>query len=343
MKSVLLFVFISIQVIVSQAFSQEFIVQRGDSAQLFNSFDSAYAYAQDNDFIYLPPGQINGTKIIDKKLHIFGAGSMQDSLLAHQVTSIDKLVLKHNSSYSTFSGFYIKGSVSCGDSIVNNIVFENMRLSPNNSSQILTREPNITGQLEYKYFYFKNCFFDRARLHLSDFSHFQFTNCIFHCGISGANYCTFINNLIIGYYANWTITRSMQYHSNSIFKNNIVRISSNDEGGNFYQNNIGIGPLSTRVYLPTGEVFSDVFEHYTSSGGAYNFATYTDSTNYEIKSTSVAKNAGVDGTDLGIFGGFYPFKFGVGRNPLYKKFIIGTGTNNQGELQIEIKVKAQNN
>ncbi|MBK9793187.1 MAG: hypothetical protein IPP60_08805 [Sphingobacteriales bacterium] len=70
-----------------------------------------------------------------------------------------------------------------------------------------------------------------------------------------------------------------------------------------------------------------------------NFSSLFD---YHLKSTSSGKNAGTDGTDIGIYGGAYPYKEGaVPPNPhISTKSIAPTSAAN-GTLPVNIKVLAQ--
>jgi len=63
---------------------------------------------------------------------------------------------------------------------------------------------------------------------------------------------------------------------------------------------------------------------------------------YHLKADSPGKNAGKDGTDIGIYGGSYPWKEGsLPFNPHYQKIQVAPKTDNQGNLNVNIMVKAQ--
>ena len=66
--------------------------------------------------------------------------------------------------------------------------------------------------------------------------------------------------------------------------------------------------------------------------------------NYRLKSTSLGHNAGTDGTDIGIYGGVFPWKDGsMPSNPhIISKTIPGT-TDASGNLNVNIKVEAEKN
>ncbi|MBL4585431.1 MAG: hypothetical protein JKX84_00010, partial [Flavobacteriales bacterium] len=57
---------------------------------------------------------------------------------------------------------------------------------------------------------------------------------------------------------------------------------------------------------------------------------------------SPGAGAGTDGTDVGIYGGSYPYKHGaVPFNPHVQINQIDNQTNGQGELPVNIRVAAQ--
>ena len=70
--------------------------------------------------------------------------------------------------------------------------------------------------------------------------------------------------------------------------------------------------------------------------------TFSYTQDYHLKSNCVGKNAGKDGTDIGIYGGVFPWKEGsVPKNPHIINSTIGGTTNSNSALPINIKVSAQ--
>jgi hypothetical protein len=110
----------------------------------------------------------------------------------------------------------------------------------------------------------------------------------------------FINGIGFSYCQSSTITNNIFYYSGvtgasySNFSNNIgLGLSTNVlQGSNTGSNNINADPLF--LYL------------YNTSDHSYN-----DQNKYKLKSTSPGKNAGTDGTDIGIYGGQYPWPASV--------------------------------
>lgn len=335
-----IFIIFVISALTTSLFAQDIIVQRGDSAELFHSFDSAYAYAQDDDYIYLPPRVFSGNKTINKKIHLVGAGGMADSLETHDITRLGHLFLKDGASGSTYTGLNLSG-IYPEDSLLNNVIFMDCRISAFNTHLAISNTVN-DDLINIKNIGFYRCFIHSSSK-FENAKDFRIKNCIVLGGIERINGFEIEHSIFLSPHTGWGAGISIKYFKNCVFRNNIVVISSSDQGGNFFQNNIGIGPIGTQILLPVGEtIYNDVFELATWSG-SYNSPILTDSTDYRIHSVSVAKNAATNGTDLGVYGGSIPFKHALGRNPTYKLFYINGETNNQGQLPVQIKVKANNN
>ncbi|MBX2915458.1 MAG: hypothetical protein KF856_09345 [Cyclobacteriaceae bacterium] len=109
------------------------------------------------------------------------------------------------------------------------------------------------------------------------------TGTVFYGASSGPVLCTFNNNMS----NQSTIADPSTYNPATSFVNTFTDAGggSNFGAGNF----VGVDPLYTSVS---------------------NFNGYVASANYRLQATSVGKNAATDGTDIGIYGGSYPFPSG---------------------------------
>jgi hypothetical protein len=104
-----------------------------------------------------------------------------------------------------------------------------------------------------------------------------------------------------------------------------------DADTNSFQNNLSLNCDSVFVNAS-----------FTSSVGCGK--NYTELYDYKLKTTCPGKNAGTDGSDIGIYGGNYPWKEGgVPFTPHYQFKKVNGTTNSSGNLPIQIKVKAQDN
>jgi len=102
------------------------------------------------------------------------------------------------------------------------------------------------------------------------------------------------------------------------------------------KNNISINTISqdpTSTYMDNKvEATGSTFVNYNDSGTG----------NYHLKPTSVGVNAGSDGTDIGIYGTTEPFK--ENRTTAYPQIPyanVGSETNAQGKLKVDITIEAQ--
>ena len=104
-----------------------------------------------------------------------------------------------------------------------------------------------------------------------------------------------------------------------------------------FKNNIGISMNGTY----TGSYATNAF----GSGNVTELIETTfvnHSNDFHLNITSLGKNAGTDGTDIGIYGGAFPWKEGsIPTNPHFQKINIAPKTDNSGNLNVKIKVAAQ--
>jgi len=134
--------------------------------------------------------------------------------------------------------------------------------------------------------------------------------------------------------------------SNNTFSNNICIYTTNNgfaqsgSTGNFYYNNLFVssspnyGTTSTYIGNYTGIAQTAIFVSQT--GNTFNY-----SHNYHLQNPETY--LGTDATQVGIYGGAFPYKEGaVPLNPHIQSKNIATSTDANGDLQIQIQVKAQN-
>ena len=110
------------------------------------------------------------------------------------------------------------------------------------------------------------------------------------------------------------------------FSNNLFKMPITFPiGTNIGNNNIMNQSISSIFVNAIGDVFS-----------------YTE--NYHLKSTSPGIHAGSDFYDVGVYGTIQPYKVAaIPFNPHIRQKAIGTSTNLQGQLNIQIRVAAQDN
>jgi len=166
----------------------------------------------------------------------------------------------------------------------------------------------------------------------------------------GASDCIINNNFCIAGIAEL---------KNSRIYNNVLRNIVGSLTECVIENNFIIGNISNNSYLCSNSSFKNnafttnfIFPVGSNTGSnnlmsqetikTFAGTDLTLSKNLVIRSDSPCKNAGTDGTDIGIFGGSAPFKAGaVPFNPHIDKAIISAQTDKDGKLKVDIQVSVQ--
>ncbi len=138
--------------------------------------------------------------------------------------------------------------------------------------------------------------------------------------------------------------------NNNIINNNIfphANLSAAVNGtGNTFKNNIltkknltaGDNPNTSNNYLNVNS--EEIFINVTNLGSS-DSPSYSDEFNYHLQNPETY--IGTDGTQVGIFGGEFPFKDGaIPSNPHFQIEEIENVTNS-GTLKVKVKVSAQDN
>lgn len=323
-----------------QAAAQNIIVvQGGGTANFFTYLDSAVSAANAGDTIYVPGYTYNiGTLVIDKQLHLYGVGHHPDSTrLTGQTYLVGNITITTGADGGSLRGIRVSGDLEFGNTTSNDNIssytvqrcyVDDVRMgfySASNSTNNLFLENiintidghNTQGSL------FANNLISRV-YNFSTGNTFRnnlfFTNAGSNLGIQNMNGCLFENNIF------WHATGaydSSDNVNNCVFNNNLA-------AGTF-------GGGSTNVlsgnFASQGQ--SSIFSSAIGS-------TFSYSTDYQLSGTSIGKNGGSDGSDVGIYGGVFPYKDNTTPdNPRITSKNIGTATDNQGRLLINLTVEAQ--
>lgn len=295
------------------------------------ALQSAHAAAVNGDVITLSEGSFESVDIT-KAVTIRGAGMYADSVARTMPTMLQ------------------------GDFIIN---------VPQDSTNncFLTLEgiyhyENVKYQQAYNPFFLK-CKFKKITYYIvssSSMNNARFLNCIIeqfdYPGNNKVKGTHFINSVVLDGLSSdisCTLENSIakintQYTNSNSIINSIVYCSgcgtsSNNGRSSFYS--IGISGSSSREYYDTVTVrnnlhnyhlLSDVFKTFTGS--------YTDATMFQLKDSIAATVIGTDGTQVGIYGGPYPFDPSV-RNPLIGHATVSRTTTSEGKLEVEIQVLSE--
>lgn len=112
--------------------------------------------------------------------------------------------------------------------------------------------------------------------------------------------------------------------------------------GLVYNKNCSYQCISGNTF-PNGNNYENVDPMFVTSIGTGAYFDYN--TNYHLQANSPLINAGGDGTDLGVYGGYGDFdQYGVSHNPYIKTFNITgpTSVNAGSPIQIYLKAKVRN-
>ncbi len=301
-----------------------------------NPFVDAYMDAVDGDTIYLPGGAFTPPTLIDKQLTIIGAGYHPDSTTATFPTLISAVVnIGENADNCHFEGmefgsdFRVENQAS-----VNNLIVKRCKINGNFQVQgNLTTPCTNFGIVET--IFLSNVYGDNL-------TNSSFNNCFFQNHII-RSYSNIVKNSI--FFRTGTTSSYVTSNSeNTTYSNNIFLSSSNyviNGTGNIVYNNLFVGntpylgssPIASNNYLDVPQ--PTIFVNQT--GNTFDYA-------HDYNLQDPATYLGTDGSQVGIYGGVYPYKAGaVPFNPHIRFKNIAPQTDNNGELSIEIHVGAQNN
>lgn len=330
---------------------QKFNVQNGTKAEFYDGLEEAIEKAASGDTIYLPGGiiQVQGDiVVIDKKLTIIGAGWDVDSIGGLQATKIERAAnnaycainFREGSDGSLLMGCELRG-VTFGhrnefnedrQNIQNITIWRNkiptvtlgVSTTNNNVENIFIKENYISNTFDGKNA--SNCWINNNLMyHISNLNNSHIYNNVITSitptlSISSLKECIIENNFIAG--KGNVLSSFDSYIDNCSFNNNAFESSD----------------ISFPNWTSIG------FNNLIDQGAIYTFQINDLGLpkNLVIRDTSPCKNAGTDGTDIGIFGGSTPYKAGaVPFNPHIDKAVISSQTDKDGKLHIDITVSAQ--
>ena len=303
-----------------------------------NPLQTAYAAAVDNDTIYLPGGSFAMPARFEKKLRIIGAGHYPSATGATW-----KTILSGNLTLSDEAdGFYLEGiqvtdiNFDTNES-VNNVLIKRCKI----------RSIHIGGNRSTPS---ESCIFQEniiQGMDLTNLINSNFFNNIIGGQINAARNLVFLNNVfLLSYYYD----PIFEYANSCIIKNNVFLQESNHHGvadgagQSTYSHNIvcfTFDPNNTTTFgtdpiLDTNYQMSRADVLVNQTGGTFDYTH-----DYHLQAGAQA-NLGDDGTEVGIYGGFYPWKTeSIPTNPHISSKNISNVTSATGTIHIDINVHAQ--
>lgn len=331
---------ISILIVITMTmYGQKAALHTASGVQIFNgsnAFVNAHNAASSGDTIYLSGGTFYAPTSITKTLYIYGAGHYLDSTQATGKTFISgNLILDRNT-----DGTYIEGIDLTG-------YFRLIFSSLDTVSNITLAYCKISGSIDLGFTgnTYSNNFALQRSVVIGDINFTRATNAAVFNSIlqnrcissNGVNYenniCFFSHNY------DWAISGDNNILKNNIFFTEYEHGSGVNGNGNQFYNNLFLFPNP-----PFGG-------SYTASGNYYpvnadsvfvnnNIYTFDYSKNYHLKHPETY--IGTDGTQIGIYGGTFPYKEGaVPSNPHIQLKNVAPTSDSNGHLQIEFKISAQ--
>jgi hypothetical protein len=301
---------------------QRFNVQNGTKTAFYNDLETAVQQATAGDTIYLPGGEIplQNELVIDKKLAMVGAGWDIDSVM--RVTKLSRTVFfRSGSDGSLITGCDLyRIEISDGSNAIEDITIWRNKVSNavvlgSNTQRVFVKE-NLIGSMEGRGAF--DCIITNNVVTnnvVSNFTLSHFANNIMY-GLANAIECTVENN----YFLDVNFTGDMR---SCIFNNNAFNGSIS-----FPFNGTCTG--SNNISDPQ------------SPGDTFISMNINSPKTLVVKETSPCKNAGTDGTDIGIYGGSQPYKAGVVPfNPHITRLSVSPQTDKDGKLYVEIIATAQ--
>jgi len=311
-------------------------VQNGNTPRFYTQVTDAIEAASSGDTIYIPGGSwdLGGATslYISKTLHIVGTGHNPVSSQAGGICYLNgSICLKNGVSNGSMTGVLLSGSFTYSAGILYSISNYSITRCRFNGSVLLT-----TG---YSRFVFAENVFDGSVLGGGSTDNLFYNNIFVNAVGNFSTNNRFWNNL----WMNISVNSSGSF-SKCIFDNNIIFSSAKlgTPTDCVFNNNVFVDnvtfPWATNIGSNNlvNQTQSSIFA--TQSGNSFNYTQ-----DYHLQATYAGKNAGTDGTDIGIYGGIYPWKEGsIPANPHFESIQVAPKTDN-GNLNVRIKVAAQDN
>lgn len=329
---------------ISGLFAQyQIVIQRNGQAFAYDLIDSAFAHLEHNDTLYLPARTLEPltySLTTDKKVHIFGAGyhaGPNDSIPTTVIKG--NLYLVDGADGSTIEGIEVTNYFKFGTDETNADV-DNITIKRCKFRQLVTLGNNADVQNVN----FRECVFI-SWVDAKNASYLTFYNCFFNSQLRFTASNTLVDHCILegqfNYNNNITISNSILEAGSTIGGTNDgyslynCIFHTTDPDGYFANSPNQVlncyGPVSWEA------LFIDCPVDVYSNG-------YDSHHDYRLKEGSPYKNAGTDGTDIGLYGGSNPFKHNcLPSTPRIQTSEVPAETDENGMLNIQINVEAQSN
>jgi hypothetical protein len=310
-----------------------------------SGFVAAVSAAADGDTIYLPGGIFPVSNLtISKKLTIFGVGHAAENLIATGITQINgDIYLLTGADFSYISGLFVNGNVYVGSTSANQNVFNvTIKRCHINGMLRLTADGSLTN-MGSNFILLENVIGTLNGQHIR--------NCLIRQNIIGRLYYfrdnnQFINNIIIRtseyFSGNYSLINGSHFENNIFIHLTYNNLEPSYSNCTFHQN--AFVPNATFGTTNTTNTFQNIVNQdintiFVNYDGA---AVFSYDHDFNLKEGFAGIGYGKDGYDVGIYGTSVPFKASMlPQIPHIKTQIIATSTDQDGKLQVNIEVEAQ--
>lgn len=313
------------------------VLQRGDSVlgvyYGIDSFKQAMAASANGDIITLSSGNFNSptsSAPLAKAITIRGAGAVEDTARGVLPTVFSGEFICNNISATTAHHLTVEGVMfvddfDYGSGVKSSIQFpEFIRCIFNDKSSDFVSFNNGL---------YVNCVFKKSTVTSYGYNNGTFVNCVLWDG-AGSNSTITLNNCVVRLEGSVSNINA----NNTIFFRRRNATSNFSVGSNLY-NCVIIGGTLSNVYNSTNTVLpadslSAVFATFTNSSNDINY-----STSYALTDRAAASFLGVDGTQVGIYGGVMPFGY-VPTYNVIRRCTVAPRSTADGKLSVDIELES---
>lgn len=325
-------------------------VQNGGAPSFYTQFTDAVNAANSGDTIYLPAFIYSTNNMtITKELHIIGVGHNPDSTIATGFTQLNgNINIGDGSSNGSIEGVYLSGRIEFHTPLAHPIT-SGFQIIRNNIQELVFyndgTQIHYSNNLIIENIIRENIYGNPSSIQLDIQSNIISNNIVMNNFFAFGYNNVIKNNLFLNKDNNGQTITNM---NGCLFENNVIfRMNGASDNNCIFRNNLSNHPIANYNQSGTNISTDNI---YVNDGGSNIFVNYPNitsfsySNDFHLDPTSPGKNAGKDGTDVGIYGGAYPWKEGsIPNRPHIIYSNIGNSTNSNGALPVNIKVEAQGN